>query len=281
MQCVICKKLHSLSSPFCGLCAKWHFVCARCGEYRAALAADSPPRGDRKEVCTVCLLSARGICTHCRKAIFDSDMITQRVGRRGASSNLLCPTCFQEGTPLLHTELTNVGTIAWSENHKLLDSISKLVQVLTAYTPIFPSWANQLANEQLGAICQALPKAPGHCYISVYPDGLVSKSVTKPKGPPCFRFPSFMYPGNSTPAANAFMYAMTARVVKTYTCYVDNITYGWPVELFEWLDKPEVLLEKYPSPLNKQSGAAVSGLLLIPVSILGELYKAIFPEGGK
>jgi hypothetical protein len=157
---------------------------------------------------------------------------------------------------------------------------------MSAYIAIYPMWTTESSNQLLLAICQALPKVPEQCYISIYPGEIIRKNLLKAKGPPYFRFANFIYPvvGKSKPntsAAEVLLNDASTNAARYYTCYAESNAYGWPAELFDWVDKPEALLEEYSSPLRGQATGTILTTLVIPSTRLEVLHEAMCIKGGK
>ena len=266
--CIICKKTHSVGgSPFCGFCVKNYQVCCHCQEpYRMRTG------GGRLavNVCTPCLLSARGVCTYCGHAIFDS-VITQRVGRRGAQINKLCAKCFQESTPLLHTELPKevTGQSLWKDDKGLLESISKLTATLYPYIPVPPKWGASGDVNNLVILCTALPRAEEQCYISFYPSEIVMDGR-----PPVLRFLEFELPLFNPNKPNSAGNLLSKVISVAYNCGAASHVDWWPTELFSFVRDENVLLKKYPSPLRD---VALGTSLLLPSTTLASIVSAMSP----
>ena len=283
--CVNCGKAHALQDSYlCGFCTKHYCICSRCQKpyplRKAGLGGQS--NTDAVAICIPCLMSAQGICTECGHAIF-TDVITQRVGRRGARINNLCPKCFRKSTPLLHTDLPNLRqrVSLWKNDKNLLEEACKLVVALSLYTAIIPDWAGPSDSKLLVSLCTMLPKVEGRCYISFYPSEVlvVEKSKKPNPNPPSFRFEDFVSPTLDKAKPNSAE-SMLAAMLKsnTYQCHSTAMLDHWPPELYSFVKSEDTLYRHYSSPLRSRSDEVVAGTLLLSSSRLQELTSTV--EGG-
>ena len=286
--CVNCGKTHALQDSYlCGFCTKQYCMCSRCQKpYLRRKAGLGQSSTDAIAICIPCLMLARGICGECGHAIFN-DVITQRVGRRGARINNLCSKCFRKSTPLLHTDLPNLGqeVSLWKNDKDLLEGTSKLGIVLSAYSAIIPDWASPTDAKLLVALCTALPKAAGQCYISFYPSEiLLEKNKKPPVVQPLFRFEGFAVPVlDKARLGSAGSILAKEMLVCPYNCHSATLLDYWPSELYSYAKSEDMLYRHYPSPLRGKSAEVVTGTLLLSSSRLQAIASTIdgaSAEGG-